>query len=54
MLIAGAKDNKKVTKPIFIVGAPRSGTTLLYQILCNHRDLSWECKMGEHVEREKE
>jgi hypothetical protein len=27
MLIAGAKDNKKVTKPIFIVGAPRSGTT---------------------------
>jgi predicted nucleic acid-binding OB-fold protein len=41
MLIAGAKDNKKVTKPIFIVGAPRSGTTLLYQILCNHRDLSF-------------
>src|SRR5215203_5147360 len=41
MLIAGAKDNKKVTKPIFIVGAPRSGTTLLYQMLCNHRDLSF-------------
>ena len=23
------------------MGAPRSGTTLLYQILCNHRDLSF-------------
>jgi hypothetical protein len=28
-------------KPIFIVGAPRSGTTLLYNTLCNHRDLSF-------------
>jgi omega-hydroxy-beta-dihydromenaquinone-9 sulfotransferase len=34
-------NSKKVTKPIFIVGAPRSGTTLLYHILCNHRDLSF-------------
>ena len=34
-------NGKKVTKPIFIVGAPRSGTTLLYHILCNHRDLSF-------------
>lgn len=35
------KSNAKVIKPIFILGAPRSGTTLLYQILCNHRDLSF-------------
>ncbi len=34
-------NGKKVIKPIFIVGAPRSGTTLLYYILCNHRDLSF-------------
>lgn len=35
------RDIKKVTKPVFIVGSPRSGTTLLYQILCSHRDLSF-------------
>jgi omega-hydroxy-beta-dihydromenaquinone-9 sulfotransferase len=34
-------NNRAVTEPIFIVGAPRSGTTLLYQTLCNHRDLSY-------------
>lgn len=29
------------TKPILIVGAPGSGTTLLYQTLCCHRDVSY-------------
>lgn len=33
--------NNKVIKPIFIIGAPRSGTWLLYNIFCNHRDLSF-------------
>ncbi len=28
-------------KPILIVGAPGSGTTLLYQIICSHRDISY-------------
>ena len=31
----------QVVKPIFIIGAPRSGTTLLYNILSTHRDLSY-------------
>ncbi|MDQ3853351.1 MAG: sulfotransferase, partial [Thermoproteota archaeon] len=29
------------TKPVLIVGAPGSGTTLLYQILSSHRDLAY-------------
>jgi hypothetical protein len=29
------------TKPILIVGAPGSGTTLLYQTLCSHRDVAY-------------
>ncbi len=29
------------TKPILIVGAPGSGTTLLYRILCYHRDIAY-------------
>jgi hypothetical protein len=28
-------------KPILIIGAPGSGTTLLYQSLCCHRDLAY-------------
>lgn len=31
----------KVMKPIFIMGAPGSGTTLLYGTLCTHRDLAY-------------
>lgn len=27
--------------PIFLVGAPRSGTSLLYKALCLHPDVSW-------------
>jgi omega-hydroxy-beta-dihydromenaquinone-9 sulfotransferase len=30
-----------IIKPIFIIGAPRSGTTLLYNTLCNHKDLGY-------------
>ena len=33
------KDN--IEKPIFIVGVPRSGTTLLYTLLAQHKDLGW-------------
>ena len=28
-------------KPLLIIGAPGSGTTLLYQTLCSHRDLAY-------------
>jgi len=31
----------EIKKPIFIVGVPRSGTTLLYQLLAQHPDLGW-------------
>jgi hypothetical protein len=31
----------RVVKPIFIMGAPGSGTTLLYNALCTHRDLAY-------------
>ena len=30
-----------VDRPIFIVGPPRSGTSLLYKILARHPDLAW-------------
>lgn len=31
----------QIEKPIFIVGSGRSGTTILYEILAWHKDLSW-------------
>jgi len=30
-----------IHKPIFIIGVPRSGTTLLYQLLAQHPSLGW-------------
>jgi hypothetical protein len=34
-------DLHRPIKPILIIGAPGSGTTLLYQTLCYHRDLAY-------------
>ena len=31
----------KIKKPIFIIGSGRSGTTILYRLLCLHPDLCW-------------
>ncbi len=31
----------EIKKPIFIIGVPRTGTTLLHNILCFHPDLAW-------------
>ena len=33
-----------IDKPIFIIGMPRSGTTLLYGLLAQHEDLAWFSK----------
>lgn len=30
-----------IKKPIFIVGVPRTGTTMLYRIMCQHPELAW-------------
>jgi len=34
----------EITKPIFIVGVPRSGTTLLYRLLGQHPSVAWFSK----------
>jgi len=34
----------EIKKPIFIVGVPRSGTTLLYHLLAQHKKLGWFSK----------
>lgn len=31
----------EIYKPIFIIGVPRSGTTLLYTLMAQHKDLAW-------------
>jgi len=34
----------EINKPIFIVGVPRSGTTLIYRLLAQHPELAWFSK----------
>src|SRR5215218_10821093 len=41
ILMVSHTDTFSPIKPILIVGAPGSGTTLLYQTLCSHRDLAY-------------
>lgn len=36
-----ARPGAPVERPIFLIGCGRSGTTLLYDILCGHPSLSW-------------
>jgi len=31
----------EIYRPIFIIGVPRSGTTLLYNVMAHHTDLAW-------------
>ena len=33
--------NKKIANPIFFLGAPRSGTTIIFEAFAAHEDLSW-------------
>lgn len=35
------KPTQPIDRPIFILGCGRSGTTILYNILCGHPDLAW-------------
>ena len=37
-----------VDRPIFFVGMPRSGTTLVFEAVAAHEDLAW---LSQHVQR---
>jgi hypothetical protein len=41
LLVVSYTDSMSPIKPILIIGAGGSGTTLLYQTLCSHRDLAY-------------
>lgn len=43
-MIESKNNNMEIIKPIFIVGVPRSGTTLLYRLLAQHPELAWFSK----------
>lgn len=38
----------QIIKPIFIVGVPRSGTTVLYETLCKHHQTGWFSHLDLH------
>lgn len=40
-ILTFSKTESLIKKPIFIVGPPRSGTTITYSMLCAHPDLAW-------------
>ncbi len=40
-LFKSSYDIKFLKEPIFILGPPRSGTTITYNIMCAHPDLAW-------------
>ncbi len=40
-----AAEESPVSKPIFVVGSGRSGTTLLYRLLVGHPDLAWVSRL---------
>ena len=37
----GLGNDRAGERPVFLLGAPRSGTTLLYKILCMHPEAAW-------------
>lgn len=45
---APARENRLVTKPLVILGAPRSGTTILFRVLALHREL-WHLPSEAHA-----
>jgi len=44
MIKTTKSEELEITKPIFIVGVPRSGTTFLYHLLGQHPSLAWFSK----------
>ncbi len=42
-------DRAGARAPVFLVGAPRSGTTLLYKALCLHPDVAWIPSWTRHL-----
>lgn len=43
--------NTKIDRPIFLVGSGRSGTTILYHVLCGHSQLAWFSNYNERWPR---
>ena len=41
----------EIRAPIFILGAPRSGTSVLYEKLARHPDLTWISNITKKVPR---
>lgn len=41
MAAKSKKEKNKALPPVFIIGAGRSGTTLLYKMLCLHSEIAW-------------
>jgi hypothetical protein len=39
--VARTRADGRTNPPAFIIGAPRSGTSLLYKLLCMHPDAAW-------------
>lgn len=44
-------DPPPITRPIFLVGSGRSGTTVLYHVLCGHPHLAWFSNYNERFPR---
>jgi omega-hydroxy-beta-dihydromenaquinone-9 sulfotransferase len=42
---------KNIEKPVFIIGAGRSGTTVLYHLLTFHKDLCWFSNVSDRYPR---
>ena len=43
--------SERTTAPVFLIGAPRSGTSLLYKCLALHPDLTYISNYNERLPR---
>ena len=44
-------NTKEIKKPVFIIGCPRSGTTLLLDLLAAHEAFAWASHYTNHLSR---